>query len=106
MATFTEAQVTDIATVMEASSEYISGHLGVYGGFITESDKTAILADAAAYLLIQDDNVNIYAKESNRGAQINASAARRLIRDRVGKKMLLLPTSMQSTPFEAELIRG
>lgn len=49
MATFTEAQTTSLAAIFTASSDVMDDHLVYYASVITESDKTAILAQVTRY---------------------------------------------------------
>lgn len=49
MATFTEAQVTSLAEIFETTSDVMSTHLTFRAGLITDSDKTAIVAQIARY---------------------------------------------------------
>lgn len=49
MATFTEAQVADIAVILGTNSDLMDDHLDSYEGIITESDKTIIVAQIARY---------------------------------------------------------
>lgn len=49
MATFTEAQVADIAVILGTNSDVMDDHLDYYESLITESDKTIIVAQIARY---------------------------------------------------------
>ena len=43
MATFTEAQITDLAEILSTNSDVLDYHLDLYESVITESDKTRVL---------------------------------------------------------------
>lgn len=47
--------MTDIARVFGASSDAMDYHLDLYANLITETDKTAVLADVDAHELIEND---------------------------------------------------
>jgi hypothetical protein len=49
MATFTEAQITDIASMFGTYSHLMDAHLDSLVSMITDADKTAILAQVARY---------------------------------------------------------
>jgi hypothetical protein len=49
MATFDEAQVTSLASMFGSNSDAMSYHLEGYEELITESDKTAVLAQITRY---------------------------------------------------------
>ena len=83
MATFSESQVTSLAEIFGQTSDLMSQWLSIRDGIITESDKTAILADVTSYQAIEDDNVEISAKERNFGAAVSASNKRNLIKKRI-----------------------
>lgn len=83
MATFTESQITDLCRIIGTNSDLLSTHLDYYETLITDSDKTAVLADVTAYELIEDDNVFVEPNVKNFGAKISPDGKRALIRNRI-----------------------
>src|SRR6185312_15580465 len=84
MATFVESEVTDLARIFGRNSDYMGQYLSIRAGIITDSDKTAILADVTAYQSIEDDNVEVTGNIKNFGANVSADRKRSLIRNRIG----------------------
>ena len=83
MATFDESQVTSLAEIFTTNSSVMGSYLSMLTHSITDSDKTAILADITAYQAIEDDNVSIDPRERNFGARINPSSKRSTIKNRI-----------------------
>lgn len=83
MATFTEAQITDLAEILGTNSDLLSTHLDFYESLITDADKTAILARVTDYQAVEDKDLSIMPTESNFGAKIGSSEKRSLIRKRI-----------------------
>ena len=83
MATFTDAQKSDLARIFGTNSEELGYRLDIYAGVITDDDKTAVLADVTAFEAIEDDNINIIDKERNFGARIDPDKKRSLIKKRI-----------------------
>ena len=83
MATFDESEITDLAEILGTDSNHLSVHLDYYAPLITDSDKTAVLSRVTDYQAVEDNDVDIYAKERNFGAQISSDKKRSLIRARI-----------------------
>jgi hypothetical protein len=84
MATFTEAQITDLAEIFTVNSHYMGEWLESRETMITDSDKTSILLDVTAYQAVQDDYVDILPNVANKGAKVSPDKQRSLIRGRIG----------------------
>ena len=76
MATFTAAQITDLADILGTNSDVLSLHLDFYAGIITDSDKTKVLARVTSYQALDDLHANFSPKESNEGLKLSASGQR------------------------------
>ena len=100
MATFDEAQTTSLARIFGTTSDVLGLHLDFWAGVITDSDKTAILADITAYEAIENDNVEVSANLKNFGANVSADKKRSLIKRRIAA---LIGWEMSSG---ASLVRG
>ncbi len=76
MATFTEAQISDLAGVLGTNSDVLGDHLEYYETVISEADKTNVLAALASIAAIPAGNsvTSVEPKERNFGARIGAGA--------------------------------
>ena len=83
MATFDEGEVTDLAEILGTNSDVLGLHLELYAAIITDSDKTAVLSRVTDYQAVEDNDVDIFAKERNFGAQRSSDKKRSLIRARI-----------------------
>lgn len=83
MATFTESQVTDLAEIFGATSDYMGQYLDARADIITDSDKTAITADVTSYQAIESDNVEIQAGPAGFQGSVSADKKRSLIKKRI-----------------------
>jgi hypothetical protein len=79
MATFTEAQVSELAGVLGTNSDTLGYHLDAYEQVISESDKTNVLATLVLIAAIPAGNsvTSVEPKERNFGARIGAGALER-----------------------------
>lgn len=83
MATFSEAQITDLCRIFGVDSETLGYRLDIYAGVITESDKTAVLADITAFKAIEDDNIHVEAGPAGFRGRISPAEKRSLIKKRI-----------------------
>lgn len=83
MATFTSAQITDLARILGTNSEELGYKLDIYAGVITDDDKTAVLADITAFEAIEDDNVFVTAGPAGFQGSISPDKKRSLIKKRI-----------------------
>ena len=84
MATFTEAQITDLAEILATNSDALAYHLDLYESVITESDKTKILLIVTEWQGITGNpSVRFTGNDANEGfnmsiAEYRASLARKI----------------------------
>lgn len=71
MATFTEAQVSDLAELLNSNSDEVGDHLEYYADIITESDKTKVLDHIASWQAASTNFTSIHPNVRNFGARIN-----------------------------------
>jgi uncharacterized protein (UPF0261 family) len=83
MATFTSAQVTDIAVVFGVDSESMTDRLVYFADLISDDDKTKALLDVTAHEAVEDDYVDILPNNANKGAKVSPDAQRALIKKRI-----------------------
>lgn len=83
MATFDEAQVTAISRIFSADSDEMDAHLTYRASLITDADKAAVIADIAAHVAIEDDNVNVTAGPAGFQGRISPAEKRSLIKQRI-----------------------
>lgn len=83
MATFTEAQITDLAEILSTNSSDLSYHLDAYEGVITDSDKTRVLAKVTEWQAIDTDFAKFEPKESNEGFQYDPGVKRAALVQRI-----------------------
>lgn len=79
MATFAEGEVTSLARIFGTTSDIMQLWLSLRAGIITDSDKTAILADVTAFEVIESDNVYIDAGPAGFKGRISPQEKRDLI---------------------------
>jgi len=81
--TWTSAQVTSLSRIFGTYSNNVSTRLAFMDSVLTAADQTAIIADIAAFELVESDNVDVDPNVKNFGARISASAKRALIKNRI-----------------------
>ena len=76
MATFTEAQITDLAEILSTNSDVLDYHLDLYESVITESDKTRVLELVTEWQAVStaDMVTTIEPKDRNFGVRVSAGA--------------------------------
>lgn len=83
MATFDEAQVTSLCRILGTNSDRLDQHLTYHAQVITDADKTAVVADIAAFEAIEDDDTRLTPMSGNRGVDIDPDRQRARIRRRI-----------------------
>ena len=106
MATFSEAQVTDLAEILETNSINLAERLNLYASSITESDKTKVLAKVATWQASAGDNfTSIRPKEANFGAEINPDKQKNQIKRQIAA-LILCDDLVSSGGMGGRLVRG
>jgi hypothetical protein len=100
MATFDDSEITDLAEILGTNSIDLSTHLGFYEEVITDTDKISVLQRVTAYQAVEDDDLDVYAKEKNYGAQRSSDKKRSLIQSRIAKLL-----HWQNTNSGSRLVR-
>ena len=87
MATFTEAQITDLAEILSTNSDVLDYHLDLYESVITESDKTRVLELVTEWQAVStaDMVTTIEPKDRNFGVRVSAGATTSSIAGRIAR---------------------
>lgn len=83
MATFSTAQITDLAEIVGSNSDVLGLHLSFYAGVITDDDKVRVLERVTEYRAIESDNVHIEGGPASFKGRISPSEKRSLIKKRI-----------------------
>ena len=95
MATFTEAQITDLAEILSTNSSDLSYHLDAYEGVITDSDKTRVLELVTEWQALSTSDLvtTIEPNVRNFGVRMGAGATASNLVKRIGALLQFEPVS-------------
>lgn len=105
MATFTEAEISDLCEILECPSNYLAARLDFYASQITDSDKTKVLAKVDEWTTAGGNFTAIMPTEANFGAKINPNDAKAQIRRQIAQ-MIYCGDMVSSGGSQIRLERG
>ena len=105
MATFSESQISGIATVLKSNSRDVKAIVDFYASQITESDKTKVEDLLSRWETANLKFTSILPTESNRGVKIEAEKEKNEIRQQIAN--LTFTTSLiNASNGQFRLVRG
>lgn len=107
MATFSNSQITDIATIFGVSSDVVNNRLIYFQNTITDEDKTKVIALIAEFAEVDGNYASFTPTESNEGFNLRADSQKDTIRRRLGGLLHCEDFASQGgSMLQSEFIRG
>lgn len=105
MATFTEAQITDLAEILSTNSDVLGDHLEYYASVISDTDKTRVLELVTEWQAVSTTDMvtTIEPKDRNFGVRVSGGAK---INSIVARIAALLQFEMVAGYGQTRLVRA
>lgn len=105
MATFTEAQITDLAEILATDSDTLDAHLDFYAAEITDADKTRILERVTEWQAIENHFVSAEPNAANGGGRYSPESHRAALAVRIAR-LIRFEQGASASSFQIALERG